>query len=36
MNTGNFHITFIESTTLKIHKSTIYGLMPQHNNVILN
>ncbi len=37
MNTHNFLITFIERTwQLIIHKSTIYGLMPQHNNVILD
>jgi hypothetical protein len=35
MNTHNFYIMFMESTWhLIIHKSTIYGLMPQHNNVI--
>jgi hypothetical protein len=38
MNTHGFHITFIQNTTqhLIIHKSTIYGLMPQLNNVILD
>jgi hypothetical protein len=36
MNMHNFHITSTKRKTPKKHKLTIYRLMLQHNNVILD